>query len=267
MFLGLGLSLAALRPVATAPSVDAAATAYSAAMTTPLTSGRLALVSDLVVALKAASAWTPLDWLCLLAQETAQGGRVNLRNPAKILSAVNSPIFTADRGFAGDGATSYLDFGERFDAAGNGFALNSATLGAWCNQQGASIGSKPHIGQAASPARAIINAHGGSSTVSVRINDSTNTPLDQGAFSRLGHRTAIRTDASTKRLFMGGGAAQASNVASATGNTSNGRTLAEAATFTDDRLAVVYSGGALTDAQRAALHSALSTYLAAIGAE
>jgi hypothetical protein len=92
-------------------SYDADAEAYFAAMSVEPDATRKGLLNDLIVGLKADSVWTKITWLSVLAAHDAQAARVNIKTPAQVATAINSPTFTTDLGYAGDGATSYLDTG------------------------------------------------------------------------------------------------------------------------------------------------------------
>jgi phage portal protein BeeE len=50
----------------------------------------------------------------------------------RMAAAVNAPAFAVDRGYAGDGASAYLDLGEGITAGGL-YSRDSATLGVWVN--------------------------------------------------------------------------------------------------------------------------------------
>jgi hypothetical protein len=87
---------------------DADAEAYFAAMSVEPDATRKGLLNDLIVGLKADSIWAKLLGLWVFAAHDEQAARVNAKTPAQVLTAVNSPAFTTDRSYAGDGATSYL---------------------------------------------------------------------------------------------------------------------------------------------------------------
>ncbi len=106
---------------------DGDASAYFAAMAEQPTEERKRLVNDLVVRLKDATVWPRLDWLCLFASHHEQAARLNLKNPAKAMIAVNSPTFETDLGFKGNGSNAYLRIGEATSAPGNNCAQNDAS--------------------------------------------------------------------------------------------------------------------------------------------
>src|SRR5690606_35810663 len=101
-------------------------------MTTPPTRARQLLINTTITNLIAAGLWPKLDVLYLLAAADEQAARLNWKNPGTFTcTAVNSPTFTADRGFAGDGSTSYLDTNFNISSAsGRLYEQNSAHIGA-----------------------------------------------------------------------------------------------------------------------------------------
>jgi hypothetical protein len=114
------------------PTVGWADTLY-AAMSVQPDATRQGHIETLINALRTAGVWAKLDVFYVMAAHDAQAARLNWRNPATFaLSAVNSPTFTTDRGYAGNGSSSYLN--TAWDAATNGvlYTQNSASMFAWC---------------------------------------------------------------------------------------------------------------------------------------
>ena len=91
---------------------------------------RAALVDDLIVALKADGVWTKLDRLWLFAAENQPSALTDLV-ALDLATAVNSPSFTADQGYTGNGSTSYVNttYNPTTDAVS--YALNSASVSFW----------------------------------------------------------------------------------------------------------------------------------------
>lgn len=239
--------------------------AYIAALATPPSAAERARLNALVTGLKTDGVWTLLDRLNVLAAEAQQAGLRDLRNPAKTLTIGGTVTFTADRGFAGDGTTGFLDLGEPFATAGNQFALNSASMGVWCNLQGAA-GTFPQVGNTANSPRSMITARSTSGAETFQANDATSDTLMTSNLSRLGHRAWSRTAAAVKRGFFNGSRTADLTTASTAVNTTNGCLLRSSTQYTDDRLAAAWSGAGLTDAQVSALHSRLGAYLSGKGA-
>ena len=78
-------------------------------MTTPPTEARKKLIDRTIKELKSFGIWYQLDVLYFFAAETQQAALLNWIKNAHNATAVNSPTFTVDRGFTGDGATSYIN--------------------------------------------------------------------------------------------------------------------------------------------------------------
>lgn len=71
---------------------------------------RLVIVDQFVFSEKAAGLWTLTDDYWGLWAENAAQALTSLKQ-RRLGTAVNSPTFTPDRGYAGDGSTSYIDTG------------------------------------------------------------------------------------------------------------------------------------------------------------
>lgn len=244
---------------------DGDVTAAMNAFSTPPSSPRRTLYNDLIVGIKADGDWSPLDWLVLLAAADSQAGTVNLRAPTKALTAVNSPTFTTDRGYAGDGITSYLQIGERWDGAGsNQFALDSATIGSYCNLEVGGAGSMPQIGATGGSALQIQPSHGGNGLY--RLNDGTGDNAGTETL-RTGSRTLVRSASTTKKIFIDGTLAATKSTTSTNTGTSIGAIgRYSSSVYGPDRIAYVFSGSALSDAAVGRLTGRLLTFLTAIGA-
>lgn len=261
---GLSMLATGLTAAMVAPGApdDADTLAYFAAWTSPPTAhgARWELVNTLIVGLKADGVWPLLDRLWL-AQTDEQATRLDVRNPAKSLVATNSPTFLADRGFTGDGATSYLSFNEVPAATGNAFSLDSAAFGVYCNQQTGS-GARAHVGPV-SGAQAMISPSS-NSTDTYRANDVTSGTIPNAA-TRLGFRQMVRESAAQRRFYLDGVDVANDTTASTAIPTSPLCFGRSASAYSADRFAAGYSGGALTAAKVAAMDARVTAYLTAIG--
>lgn len=92
--------------------VNAETTTLLAAMSVQPDQRRTAIIDTFIGALKAAGVWSKIDAMWVAAAHDEQAGRLNWKSPGSFtLTAVNTPTFTTDRGFNGNGSTSYLDTG------------------------------------------------------------------------------------------------------------------------------------------------------------
>jgi len=225
------------------------------AMTTPPSDARKALYSALITSLKDTGVWQRLDVLYLFAAADAQAALINIKAPGFFdATAVNSPTFTADRGFAGDGATSYISTGvftpRRFTRDSNHFATWIRTIN---SEAGVDVGL---IGGAART-RIIIN-----NTASDLFRN--NAAAGQvGAFTDTvpAHAISNRTGGSVDLGYING-------VLVSTGaNASNGDSAAfQICHSTTRQQAAFHAGESLTPAEALASYNALQTYMTGVGA-
>jgi hypothetical protein len=212
--------------------------------------------------LKTDGIWAKLDWL-LIPADTSAGSLRNVHNLSQTASAINSPTFTAYRGFTGDGSTSFVDFGQTYNAAGNLYTLNSATAGVWCNQQNGTTGPFPHIGAAGQNRTVLTASASGNETAQINVTSGSTARVGT---SRLGHRAASRSLSTEFRAYFNGTLSATLTSTSTSVSSANAALLRSNTAFSSDRVAAAYTGGNLTDADHTAMHSRLSTFLTAIGA-
>lgn len=89
-------------------------------------------LNTLVNGLIADGVWAKLDRLWVFGAENTQSALIDLKALDQA-AEVNSPTFTANKGYAGNGFTSYIN--TTFNAATQGvnYTLNSANVSIWCN--------------------------------------------------------------------------------------------------------------------------------------
>lgn len=127
---GLGAALFAGPSQRMGVAYDADAAALFARMTTPPDATRKTACNVFVTGLKDAGLWPRGIGLWALSAHDAQAARRNWLADQYNLTAVNSPTFTTDRGYTGDGSSSRLSTGfNAFTAADPNFTVNSACFG------------------------------------------------------------------------------------------------------------------------------------------
>jgi hypothetical protein len=90
-----------------------------------VTPARLASVSTLISSLKASGAWANADDYWLLVADNATQALTSLKQ-RRLATAVNSPTFTANAGYAFDGVTNYIDTG--FISSTMGVAMTGSNM-------------------------------------------------------------------------------------------------------------------------------------------
>lgn len=254
--IGIGL------PVGTAGghrAVDPDAAAYASAMAVAPSAARLALFDAFVRALKAGGLWTRFDVLYLLAAHDEQAGRVNLVAPGDYTcTAVNSPNFLADRGFAGDGATSCLSTNLTPSLGGSRFKLDDAKLFVWSlTDLNANV---PDIGSG-TLTRLLARAGG---SLGARSNAATTTVV--GTADSLGLCGWTRRNAVGHDFFRGGAVVASPVQASSSMNDEAIRIGAAGSVYSPRRIAVAGAGASLDGPQIAALADACESYLEGVEA-
>ncbi len=268
-----GVSLAPVYPpnVAGNPSTfDEDTVAWAAAVISNgggVSAGREALVDDLIVGLKADGVWTKLDRLWLFAAEDAPSALTDLVATATA-TAVNTPTFTVDQGYAGDGATSYLDTNFVPSTAGGNAALNSIHVSVYGQTFGSTGFFSGYI-EGDDPGSFV-------GIVRFTVNGKVDYFLNEGSggtetLSPAGMLIASRTGANAAALYSNGSSvdtnASASNallsksifVLARNGNgTPTG--------FVSDEMSAASIGGGLTPTDATNLSSRVNTYMTAIGA-
>lgn len=251
---------------------SAEAKALFARMSVEPAATRKGQIDTLIRRLKIAGLWTKFDILYLLAAHDAQAARLNWIADAHNLTAVSSPTFTEDRGYAGNGSTSYLDTGWA-PSTGPNFTLNSASLGVYVNA-GTDDGAATRVaaGCISSGAGAIVIPRSQTTNkLRGRINASASVDSTGSAATILGLSCLTRTDASNVNLYRNGAldstvsSASASMPAIALAILANNN-AGVIANFSDARVAFAFAGAGLSAADIAAINTLVLAYLTPIGA-
>lgn len=241
---------------------SAAANAYFAAMTTPPTAARKTLLNNLIVGLQDDGVWTKLDWLNIMAAETAQAARVNAITPAQVGSVVGSPTFTTDRGYL---ATSggYINTG--WDAVNNGvnFTQNAASFGAYS----ITASTANNANQIGNNGNSFLGAYV-AGNFSARINQSSVNLSVATLGTTVGLWAADRSASNALKTLKNGVEQATGTTASATPSSNDFLIgTSNASTYDVNRtLSAAFMGGHLTDAEHLALYNRLTTYMIAVGA-
>lgn len=256
--LGTGLMSAAYwRPRA---GLLPATTALVARMTAAPPAGRVAAIDGLVRALVAAGVWSRLDLLHVLAAHDTQAARLNWISPAYDLAAYNSPLFTAGRGFKGDGAAAWLAAtGYDPSAGGAKFTLDNACLGAWVLTPSTVAGLDVSTGSGRLSRRDTT-----SDDYHFRINDGTSYYGSGGSLPGL--FVADRSGVLEKRRFVNG-VLRGTGATASTVNAGYVRLFSTGSgSWSNAELAIVFAGGSLTEAQHGVLYATVRAYLVNLGA-
>ena len=245
------------------------ATALFARMSSQPGATRKAVINACIESLISAGVWTRLDALYLLAAHDAQAARLNWKQALYDCTAVNSPTFTTDRGYAGNGTTSYLNTGYTPSTAGGALTLNSAHLSLWNRTARAAAGTL-QAGASGSGGDLELGSRFTGDLAIANINDSS--AITAAVTDNVGHVLVNRSTSSARQLYKNG-ASIGSNAGSSNALPTlpvfiGGRNVAGALSLgSTDQIAAASLGGSLNSTEQGAFYSALLTYLTAIGAQ
>jgi hypothetical protein len=250
-----------------AAAFDPDAVTLFAAMTTQPDTARKTLISDTIVALKAAGVWSLLDAVWFMAAHDEQAGRLNWKDPASFtLSEQGVITFTVDRGWQGNGTTGYLNTGWIPATHGVNYQQNDASAGGFV--QLAVLGG---LGGALSggltgPILQVLRGDGN------RINSLfvAGTGLAP-AISSEGFYVTRRTASDAQQMLTNGTIDATNTAASSTrpavalyiGARNNNGT---ADLFSQNRLAMFFTAAAMSAAQQLSLYNTTQAYMTAVGA-
>lgn len=230
-------------------------------------SARREAINDLVAAVKDAGVWDKLDGLWLLAAHDDQAARRNWVADQFNLTAVNSPTFTEDQGFTGDGATSYLGSGLYSNTAGIKYAQDDAYMAAFVLSTLAND-NMLDVGLGAG----YINSNTFSAKYAVRANHNTSEGVSipyTGLPNHLGYFSWSRSGPSSVYLAKDGTKLLDSTQVSGSIGSNQftiGTNAAVPSNSSSRKIGAVAIGSHLTEAEDTALYTAIHAYMQIVGA-
>lgn len=240
---------------------DSAAVTIFNAMSSP-TDVRKDLINSLVVALKNAGVWAKLDCLYIMAAADSAAARINWKNPGTYnLTEQSSPTFTADRGYTGNGSSSYLSCGVNNNALTQ-FTQNSLHYGAWSLTDAAVLAYNDMGTQSSTLFRHRLRT--ATNIFSAGINGAST--LDVSNSDSRGHFVANRSASNARQIYRNATSLATDSVTS-TALTANNFTILRANDLYSGRqIAAAHIGASLSGTEVTNLYNALTTYLTAVGA-
>lgn len=234
---------------------------------------RKGVINDCIEALLAAGVWTKLDALYVMAAHDAQAAGLNWIADAYNLSPQNSPAFETDRGYTGNGSSSYLStgFNPTTEAATAKYVQNSAHVSLWSRT--AASGSGNDFGcPAGQVLRGIARTTSEGMVCAINSansgigNGNTSTPGD--TTSGLGHFLFNRSGGSAVEFYQNGAAKTLSAAAKASSAIPNANIdiARGAGSFSARQFAATTIGQSLNSTEAGALYDALAAYMTAVGA-
>jgi methionine-rich copper-binding protein CopC len=249
---------------------DADADAYIAEATTPPDGTRQSVITALVVALKAGGVWTKLDVLYLFAAHEEDLAKINLKDPAAYpADPVNTPTHTVDRGYAGNGTSSFINTHYIPSSAGLTMTQDSGHISVWSRTNDQQ--DRQDMGVIAGGNAIVLQTRIAANSKSfVAINDMSYSDMGTPGTSA-GHFIANRAASGTKELFRDG-VSQATASVSSTGLPNDriyicaSRDSGTPGNYTTRQYAAASIGAGFTSGEADAFYDALAAYMTAVGA-
>jgi len=246
---------------------EAEAAALFARYTTQPGTARKVIINDFIRALKAAGVWAKSDGIYMLNGEDEQSSLLNWKQNLYNLTAVDSPTFTANQGYAGNGTSSYLDTGFVPNTAGGSWVQNSAHM-ALTNRTSRAANGSVQMGCATTVNgnQAIMASRFTGDLFLGKMNDVTNGSI---ASTESAGRFYTSRSASGSRVQYKDGVSLGSVTAASSGLAVTAMVLLAyrsnvVSLFTSDQLAHASFGSGLTADEVADYDAALVEYYAAI---
>lgn len=165
---------------------------------------RKRLINERIIAGKQTTWWAKLDALWVHAAHGPEAGRLNWLSTRFNCLPVNEPVFTIDRGYMGDGVTSYLNTQfNPFSATGIKYVRDSACLGIRSNTDNSAGGSL--AGYYDGSKGTTLNPRDTNNRLGVRVNQAAQTNGSNGSImSAIGMFVISREDATNVRGYRDG---------------------------------------------------------------
>lgn len=243
-------------------------------MTVQPDDARKVLINDTIAALLDAGLWSKIPALYFTAAHAAQAATLNWKGTSFTLVPVNAPAFTTDRGYMGDGSSSYLNT-QWVHNDSSVATFTSTSVGGYLNAGLTTVdASAPAIIGAVTTGLGFtrLNPRFTGDTLRVAV-ASTGGTVGSGVTTRYGLTAVSRVDGANVTGYKNG-----ANIGTIALTTSTGRpTVAAYALcandngspmgFLNNRLAFLFMGAGLTDAEMSDLYDIVHDYLSAIGAD
>ena len=226
---------------------------------------RKSLINTAIVGLQAAGLWTKCDALYVVAAHTEQAAQLNWKVPGtRTLTKVNTPTFTVDRGYTGNGSNTGIHSNVNVAIYASAYTQNSCHIACWnLTNTDANVGDVGDgVGNLHINARTTNEIRG-------RVQDATGFPAGIANTDSRGHYLLSRTASNLTTFYKNAGSLGTHANASVAINASMKFELgwAPALTSSTNRQQAAFSLGAgLNGTEVTAFYNILLAYLQGVGA-
>lgn len=244
------------------PSFTAEAQTLFSRMSSAPDATRKGHIDTLIRSLKSAGVWSKLDLLYIMAAHDAQSARLNWVQDAYNCSEVNSPAFTVNRGYTGNGSSSYLDTGfNPATAVGKKIGQDTLHMSVWVGTEATGV----NVWDAGQDVVGINSRNG--SNVRVRGGAAASTNVAAGIYTSLRFTCVARDVAGSFETIRDLETPIVTSSTSASPVSRNiwiGAINVATPSYGNRRVHAMSLGEYLSDTERDALQTALAAYMDAV---
>lgn len=251
-------------PASVGSGLDADTDAWIAAVVTAggtVSSPRQLLVDALIIDLKADGIWSKLDRLWIFAAENSQSALVDLKALATA-SAVNTPTFTVDDGYTGNGTSAYILSNFNPTSGSPNFIQDSANYFVW-DFDGAAKAGTWVVGYAGGGSSILNINYSGNGHEYYSINEASYIEIAAAAVAGL--YCVTRTGSGAEALYVNGALRHSGGNASTAVTNDNLVCLGYGSSYGNRQVSCFGFGGGLNSTEQTALYTRLRTYMTAVG--
>lgn len=227
-------------------------------------------INTLITALKTGAIsgsdiWAKLDVLFIFAAHDSQAALLNWVSSSYNGTANNSPTFTTDRGYAGNGSSAYISTAfNPFTSPSPKFVRDSSHMGVW-SRTNSTNANYWEIGNFSGSSLSLNCRSTNANTIRARLNYGSHENYGSTADS-VGHHMLSRTASNLTTAYKSGSSVGTSAGASLGVFNETIGILRAAGLYTTRELAAAHWGAGLTANETADLNNALQAYMTAVGA-
>jgi hypothetical protein len=220
-------------------------------------SGQQVKQSKFLADLKAAGVWAKLDTFAMFANDGGSNfGLIDWKR-LSLYTAVNSPTFTTNEGFTGNGTSSYIDTNFNPATSGTNYVQNDASR---YYMQFSGTGSNVFDGVGS--ANLVNTIRGGTSTAQLFINSSSNLSASFNYTNGQGVRSIHRTSSNDVLLYND--KTQATRTATSSAVASQSQLILRRGSIYGSNTPYGYAMGASLISENSAFVDALNFYIASL---
>jgi hypothetical protein len=218
--------------------------------------GQQTLQNQLVVDLKEAGIWSKLDTFAVFATDGNSDFALIDWKRLSQYTAVNSPTFTTNGGFTGNGTSSYIDTNYNASLNATNYSLNNASRFYWVDNRSST--SNPNW-EDNGAGRSI---SGNNNSTLVRINSDTTSMNSAVNLQSDGFKSINRTSSSNLEIFNN--TTQFSRTATSVSVTTGTQWILRAVTGYNASRFRFYGMGASLVSENTDLYNAINTYITSL---